>query len=276
MTTILIIVISLISWVDSIFPYINISVSVTTYTLNGPVFFLIGIIILAFASIELTNLLLRNKNTNKIIIFTSLFLGYLNPIAAYVLKDMKNILLILLILPIILLLVTWTLLLNRKSIKELYDGLCAVTLSYIWIGIPLGFLILIRQELDSWSILAIVLTIKSSDIGGWVFGNIFGRKKLIPWISPGKTWEGLAGGILFSIMSVFWILGTYIDISFIEIIFYGSLIAILGQSGDLMMSTLKRYASKKDSSGLFPTVGGMLDVIDSILLASPFIFLLLQ
>src|SRR5207237_4116550 len=123
-------------------------------------------------------------------------------------------------------------------------------------------------------VLMILLCVKFTDIGAYFGGRAFGRRKLIPWLSPGKTWEGLffglltAGlvGILFSakMQHVHWKRGFV----------FGVLIGGIGQLGDLLESLMKRDAEVKDSGRLIPGFGGILDVIDSPLLAAPFAYLL--
>ena len=125
-------------------------------------------------------------------------------------------------------------------------------------------------------ILMILVVVKSTDIGAYFGGRALGRHKLIPWLSPGKTWEGLAVGMLFSglIGSLFsphlhgmptdWRKGFLI----------GVILGGIGQTGDLLESMMKRDAEVKDSGKLVPGFGGILDIIDSPLFAAPFAYLM--
>jgi phosphatidate cytidylyltransferase len=130
-----------------------------------------------------------------------------------------------------------------------------------------------------------MLIAKSCDIGAYFAGRHLGRHKLIPWLSPAKTWEGLIGGMLLSGLlaaGLTWvgaglgllgsILGPETDPSLVGLLaaaLAGALIGLAGQGGDLVASMLKRDAGFKDFSQTMPGFGGMLDVIDSLLLTAP-------
>jgi len=160
----------------------------------------------------------------------------------------------------------------------------------IYLGFMFGFLLAIRRWESAWVVLGIILITKSCDIGAYFTGRTIGRHKLIPWLSPGKTWEGLAGGVVFSVvvasLLAWWgrsiepltISGgrTY-DFSFspLDAALGGAALGLVGQGGDLIASLLKRDAGIKDSSSLLPGFGGVLDVIDSPLLAGPVAYWLL-
>lgn len=115
----------------------------------------------------------------------------------------------------------------------------------------------------------LVVVTKSADIGAYVAGNFFGRTELIPRISPKKTKEGTIGGILLSII-VSVTLGRYLTgFQFFHLAILGVLLAVLGQVGDLAESLIKRDCGVKDSGNYFPGIGGVLDVIDSLLFTAP-------
>ena len=136
----------------------------------------------------------------------------------------------------------------------------------------------------------LIMVTKSADIGGYTFGKISagfpkGNRKIVPHISPGKSWEGLFGGILFSIMTSC-LLVYYLNIHFSSsghqnytyflAMVIGILLTILGLIGDLSISVLKRASNVKDSGARIPGMGGILDVMDSLLLVPPFYFCLLK
>jgi phosphatidate cytidylyltransferase len=123
-------------------------------------------------------------------------------------------------------------------------------------------------------ILLILLVVKFTDIGAYFGGRRFGRHKLIPWLSPGKTWEGLFFGLLTAAL-VGWACGASIEsLPWWKAIIAGVVIGGIGQLGDLLESLMKRDAEVKDSGKLIPGFGGVLDVIDSPLLAAPFAYIL--
>ncbi len=161
----------------------------------------------------------------------------------------------------------------------------------IYLGFMLGFLLSIRRWESAWVVLAIILITKSCDIGAFFTGRLIGRHKLIPWLSPGKTWEGLIGGVAFSVLAASLLAwwgrsidpmhlhgGRVYDFTFTatQAALGGALLGLVGQGGDLIASLLKRDAGIKDSSSLLPGFGGVLDVLDSPLLAGPVAYWLLM
>ena len=125
-------------------------------------------------------------------------------------------------------------------------------------------------------ILMILLVVKSTDIGAYAGGRTLGRRKLIPWLSPGKTWEGLAFGIATAALVSLGIsrfVHTPQALPWWNALLFGAVIGFLGQVGDLLESLMKRDAEVKDSGRLIPGFGGVLDVIDSPMFAAPFAYL---
>jgi phosphatidate cytidylyltransferase len=126
----------------------------------------------------------------------------------------------------------------------------------------------------------ILLCVKFTDIGAYFGGRALGRHKLIPWLSPGKTWEGLFFGLLTAaaVGAAFsFFIGTEREnfhLPWWKGAIFGAVIGGIGQLGDLLESMMKRDADVKDSGSMIPGFGGVLDVIDSPLLAAPFAYLL--
>lgn len=115
----------------------------------------------------------------------------------------------------------------------------------------------------------LVVVTKSADIGAYLTGNFFGRTELIPRISPKKTKEGTIGGVLFSVL-VAMTLGRYLTgFQPLHLAVLGVLMGTLGQVGDLAESLIKRDCGVKDSGAYFPGIGGVLDLIDSLLFTAP-------
>ena len=130
-------------------------------------------------------------------------------------------------------------------------------------------------------ILCIIIN-KDIDTGGYFIGSRFGQNKLATAISPKKTWEGLIGGILFClIINLLWIifsngkLGT-IDFDIVDGLILSILFPLFGTAGDLVESLFKRAVNQKDSSSVAYGLGGMLDMIDSLLFTSPMFYIYLQ
>ena len=115
----------------------------------------------------------------------------------------------------------------------------------------------------------LVITSKSCDIGAYLIGRTFGKRKLIPRVSPGKTVAGAVGGLALS-AAVGGICFAYLPASPIRLgIFFGLLIGAVTMLSDLAESLIKRCAGVKDSAALLPEMGGVLDLIDSLILAAP-------
>ena len=126
-----------------------------------------------------------------------------------------------------------------------------------------------------------VLLTWTTDIGAYMFGRAFGKKKLIPSVSPGKTVEGAVGGlglaIVVCLLYVRFILMPYgqLGLTIQGAVLFAIVISIAAQTGDLAESLLKREAGVKDSSRIIPGHGGILDRFDSLLFVMPIAFLLL-
>ncbi len=145
--------------------------------------------------------------------------------------------------------------------------------SIIYLGLLSGFTLSIRIDFGLWHLLMFIFVVKSSDIGAYAIGSLFGKHKFSPKISPGKTWEGMAGAVAFA-MTVSFVLAAVFDIMiWWSALIFGFSFAFIGQAGDLVESMLKRDAQKKDSANLLPSFGGVLDIVDSPLIAAPFAYL---
>jgi phosphatidate cytidylyltransferase len=154
---------------------------------------------------------------------------------------------------------------------------CGVNCFSIWyLGFLSSFCVAIRIEFGMWPLLMFVFVIKSADIGAYTFGTLFGRHKFSPTVSPGKTWEGMAGAITVAvIVAVGFATGCGIMVWWLAIVF-GLCFAVIGQMGDLTESMIKRDAEQKDSDQKVPGFGGVLDIIDSLLVAAPVAYLFLM
>ncbi len=124
-------------------------------------------------------------------------------------------------------------------------------------------------------VLSLIAIIWAADVGAYLFGRQFGRVKLAPTISPGKTWEGVIGGLVFATV-VALLAGIALDLSLIAFVSVSLAATTVSVVGDLTISMLKRYVGLKDSGRLLPGHGGVLDRIDSISAAVPFFFVGIQ
>ncbi len=135
-------------------------------------------------------------------------------------------------------------------------------------------------EQNRFILIYLLAVTKFADVGAYVVGTLFGRNKMIPRISPGKTWEGLAGAIVTSLaisVALTHLMGPHVPaISFADSIILGLLLPLVSVVGDLAESVVKRDASIKDSGRTIPGIGGALDLIDSILFTAPVLYFYLQ
>jgi phosphatidate cytidylyltransferase len=131
-------------------------------------------------------------------------------------------------------------------------------------------------------VLYLVLVVKCADVGAFFCGTLFGRHKLLPRISPGKTWEGLFGGLAAGTagsLGFAWAAGGRlgdVPLGLTHAVVLGFLLSAAGVVGDLFESLLKRAAGAKDSGSWIPGFGGVLDVLDSVLFAAPVLFIYTQ
>ncbi len=110
----------------------------------------------------------------------------------------------------------------------------------------------------------------ASDIGAYFSGKTFGKHKLFPRISPNKTWEGLAGGLIMAMVIAYTLSVYYTDLELWKWLCLSIIICISGTYGDLVESMLKRSLQIKDSGNMIPGHGGILDRFDGMLMAAPF------
>jgi phosphatidate cytidylyltransferase len=158
----------------------------------------------------------------------------------------------------------------RYGVSGVLANCGAACFSMLYLGLLGGFVTAVRIDFGPWHLLMLIFVVKCSDIGAYIFGRLFGKHKFSPVISPKKTWEGMAGAVVFAVVVAVafavscdimtWWLGAIFGVAF----------AFLGQLGDLAESMLKRDAEIKDSSNSVPGFGGILDVVDSVLITAPF------
>jgi len=161
-------------------------------------------------------------------------------------------------------------------------ALAGAGLAMLYVGLLFSILIHLRMCWGIGALASVLLVVKMGDIGAYAVGRLVGRHKMSPVISPGKTWEGAAGAILFGCLGA-WLCFQWIvpymskETAATGIaggwLIFGVLVAIAGMLGDLAESLLKRDAGRKDSSRWMPGFGGILDMVDSVLLAAPIAWL---
>ena len=153
---------------------------------------------------------------------------------------------------------------------EIAAQVTVLLLAQIFVVLPIFYLYRLR-EANLYFPIILVVTIWASDTGAYFIGKTFGKKRLAPRISPKKTYAGLFGA-LFGGAVLTLAFGKLLGINLFESIVVGVMVGLLGQLGDIFESIVKRVYNVKDSSGLIPGHGGMLDRIDSFLFSAPFFY----
>jgi phosphatidate cytidylyltransferase len=162
---------------------------------------------------------------------------------------------------------------RQEPLERIPRDVSAVALAWVYCGFLIATLVALRRFGVPWVILAFVVT-WANDTFAYFAGHSFGRHKLYERISPKKTWEGFAGGVVGSVA------GALVTRSLLlegDLTAWGAVViglgsAVLGPIGDLAESMLKRAAGVKDSSRIIPGHGGLLDRIDALLFVAPWVY----
>ena len=181
------------------------------------------------------------------------------------------------------------LIVRRDPARGLADfGGAALVIVYV--GLFMSFAARLRLSLPdasgAWLVLLWAAVVKFTDVGAFFVGLAVGRTPLIPAISPKKTVEGFLGGLFAGVLVgvLGWFLAPSVQPVFaagpgppiLYLIVFAVVMSLLGQGGDLLESLIKRSAEAKDSASLIPTFGGILDLVDSLLLTAPVAWLMLS
>jgi phosphatidate cytidylyltransferase len=179
---------------------------------------------------------------------------------------------------------------RRRRVSGAVGDIATTLLIVFYLGVLPQYILRMRLETPdggAWLLLYFLGTVKLCDIGAFFTGRMLGRHKLIEWLSPKKTIEGLAGGMVASMVAAVgvpiairtwaptWPVAELLPQPGMAVLF-GLVMALVGQAGDLLESLIKRDAHAKDSADVIPAFGGVLDVLDSPLLAAPIAYWMLQ
>ena len=157
-----------------------------------------------------------------------------------------------------------------RANREITRQAAVILFGSFFILLPFFYLYLLKKQ-NTLLPLILLVSIWASDTFAYFIGKNFGRHKLAPQISPKKTVEGLAGSALGSLL-IITVCHKWLGFSIYAALGVGVVTGILGQAGDLMESACKRVFNIKDSSGLIPGHGGILDRIDSFIFTAPFLY----
>lgn len=177
---------------------------------------------------------------------------------------------------------------HQKHNPRPLETMAGTLMGILYVAMPMSFFV---RLLLAWGtqpdgrvlVLFMVVVVKACDTGAYFTGMVFGRHKLMPRISPAKSWEGCAGGLVAAVAAAVafaWVAARMsagpfeIPLSHAAVLGIG--LGAAGILGDLAESLLKRAAGVKDAGALLPGLGGLLDVIDSLLPAAPLLYLYLR
>ena len=165
---------------------------------------------------------------------------------------------------------------RRATPDAMFDAAMSTCVPVLFVGLPFAFVVGLRVVPGNDGpdlLLLAVLCVTLSDTGAYYAGSAFGSHRLAPVISPKKSWEGVAGGVVGSLIGAlighFWF---FQRLPLVHALALGVVLCAAGIVGDLAESMLKRSAGVKDSSGLLPGHGGVLDRVDSLLVAAPVLY----
>jgi len=172
---------------------------------------------------------------------------------------------------------------GRRSMDAVVFGI----FGYIYVAVLFGaFVLRLLFEAPGegaapgvWLVLFVLAATKFTDMGAYITGSLMGKHKMCPRLSPGKTWEGFAGALIFAQLGAVgvWALAGATDgalgwMPIWHVVILGVLVALLAVVGDLAESIIKRSLAVKDSGAVLPGIGGVLDLIDSICFTAPVVY----
>ena len=164
------------------------------------------------------------------------------------------------------------------NIRGVFKMVFSEVIGLTYLGFTLSYLpVIAAGENGRVLLLYGLIIISATDTGAYVFGRLFGKRQLAPTISPAKTIEGALGGLFSGVFSSV-VIGKALSLGIggMALILVGFVLSIIGQAGDLAESKLKRLAKVKDSGRIIPGQGGILDRIDSVVLALPVLYHILS
>jgi len=168
-------------------------------------------------------------------------------------------------------------LLTRRPLHEVLPSISVSAAGLLFIAVPFSYLVRLNdiERAGRQLVLFTLCLVWAGDMLAYFVGRGFGRVPMAPALSPKKTWEGALGNILGSLL-VAVLFGRWMQIDVVTLMVIAGLANIAGQMGDLIESAYKRGASVKDSGKLLPGHGGVLDRVDSLILAAPVVWVLYE
>jgi phosphatidate cytidylyltransferase len=166
---------------------------------------------------------------------------------------------------------------TRRPLLEVLPAIAISSAAVLFVALPFSYILRVN-ELESVGkklVLFTLVLVWAGDMLAYFVGKFMGRVKMAPALSPKKTWEGAVGNVVASVLVAF-AFARWIQIDTLTLVAIAVAANIAGQAGDLIESAYKRGAAVKDSGAILPGHGGMLDRIDSLILAAPVVWILYQ
>jgi phosphatidate cytidylyltransferase len=168
-------------------------------------------------------------------------------------------------------------LLTKRPLHEILPAISIGSAALLFVVLPFSYIVRLDEieRVGRQLVLFTLVLVWAGDMLAYFVGKSLGRVPMAPALSPKKTWEGALGNVLASLI-VAVLFAKWMQTDVITLLVIAGVANIAGQAGDLIESAYKRGASVKDSGGLLPGHGGMLDRIDSLILATPAVWILYQ
>ena len=243
---------------------------------GGPVFTLFIFVIIFIGTFEFNNMVkIKSFSLNLYIFFTLYFIFLLNHLFPIFSNHQYNYFILLSFIGL-----GFSCFLIKNKLKNLYYRI----LAFVWIGLLFQQAIYIRNlpEIGFKLVLCMFLSVWVTDSFAFIFGSKFGKSKILPSISPKKTWVGFIAGYIACTIFIYFLFSsgyfnnTAFEFNLIDVLILGVISGILGQFGDFFESYFKRYFSVKDSGTLLQGHGGFLDRFDSLFFVVPLFSLYLR
>jgi phosphatidate cytidylyltransferase len=252
-------------------------IALTGLAVINDLLFIVVVVLLTAGGLYEFFYMVRKKDV-PIYSYTGILIGTLIPISIFThFEPTKNWELLFIVIGFLLILFMQF---ARKDNRHAILGLSTTLFGVLYVAWFFSFLVKIRLMLpgiEGVKLLAFILLVtKSADIGALLIGSNLGKHPLLPKVSPNKSVEGTVGAVLVSAcMALIFrpFLPPTLDLPTLQIFFMGAFFGGLGQLGDLSESLIKRDCGVKDSGKLLPGMGGVLDVIDSLLFSAPAFYL---
>ena len=242
------------------------------HPVRGLIVSIMAIGMISAASVELTRLASYKKV--RVLTFTTAVSSSLLALSWFLFQfEWFDASLYLALIPALTLLLMFLLHYRKYGYQDILINCGVSCLAVFYLGFMAAFCVGIRVDFGMWPFLMYVLVVKAADIGAYTAGKALGKHKFSPVISPGKTWEGMAGAAAVSVIVSVGFSQLYDIMGLWSALLFGICFSFIGQLGDLTESLIKRDADQKDSSRTVPGFGGVLDILDSPLAAAPFVYL---